>query len=641
MDICHFIIFTLLISVALALEYKGNNSRGNSGSSHGRYVGSRTANYSPFQTNHCPPGFIVSDSGALKNVSSLANATSCKCVEDVKGVVNCANVKGSAAAFILGGHCMTYDELSDSVAISDCVFSCQVEGPLLDGRTDYYLLPTKFSQLEETMCGKVNREGYQCSECRPGYMPPAYSYSPECVPCDLSGKELAKNWMKYLALAILPQSAVFLLMAVFRVGLTRPPWIGMIQIFQAITTPMYLQAITRMLTCASIEQSTTSVFVLRLVVIFYGFFNLDFFRILSPEFCLNLDIMQLLLLEYASAFWPLLLIIVAYLLIELYMRGCSPVVWAWKPVKHCLNRCKKEWHPKSSLIETFASFFVLSWMKLLSISSSLITIDCISNISSDGTKSVDCMRLYSSPNMKFFSREHLIFGTSAFFVFLIFILLPLALLIIYPLKFFHRLLNWCGLHCQALHIFMDSFQGSLRDGTDGAIDCRWFSSCYLIMRIMMVVFGALWNRLFFPIASVVLIGLAIVICTLQPYKRPAHNVFDVAQILILAAFYASHGAVSVAQFASTDQYITFSIGLTFSLSVLPLAVSIGYSIWWILKVKQVGTKLGTRFRQWKQQRQSGLEDSLPDRLNNPCDYVRMETVAGSIQYEEYTSGRQQ
>ena len=427
---------------------------------------------------------------------------------------------------------MTYDEPSDSIAISYCVFSCQVENSLLDGRTDYYSLPANYGQLEETMCGKLNRRGYLCSECQPGHMPPAYSYSPECVPCDLSGTELAQNWMKYIALAVLPQSAIFILMAVFRVGLTRPPWIGMIQVFQAITAPMYLQAATRTLTCSNLEQNTTSVFVLRLVIIFYGFFNLDFFRILSPDFCLNLGIMQLLLLEYASAFWPLLLIIVAYLLIDLYMRGYKPVVWAWKLVRLCMNCCKMEWQPKHSLIETFASFLVLSWMKLLSISSSLIIIDCISNISSDGTILVDCTRLLNSPNKKFFSPQHLIFGISTFFVFLVFILFPLALLIFYPLKIFHRLLNRCGLQCQVLHIFMDSFHGSLRDGTDGTTDCRWFASCYLIMRIMMVVFGSLWNRLFFPIASVVLIAFAIVICTLQPYKKPAHNMFDVAQALL-------------------------------------------------------------------------------------------------------------
>lgn len=577
---------------------------------------------STFQSSHCPPGFTPT----VRNESSYANKTSCKCLKNLKSAVKCVNFTDPASAYILGGHCMTYDKASDTTAISHCRFSCQVKESLLDGRTDFYLLPNNFSDLEEAMCGKMNRQGYLCSQCHPGYRPPAYSYSPECVPCDLTRKELALNWMKYLALAVLPQSAIFLSMAVFKVGLTRPPYVTMIQVFQALTTPMYLQSVVRLLSCWTYKNNMPFTIVLRLLIIFYGFFNLEFFRFLNPEFCLNLDIMQLLLLDYASAFWPLLLIIGVYLLIDIYMRGFKPVIWMWKPVSYCLNRCKREWHPKSSLIETFASFLLLSWMKLLSISSSLITILCVSNVSRDGAVTVDCTHLYNSPNMKFFSQEHLIFGTTALAVSLIFIVFPLVLLILYPCRLFHRLLNWCGFHSQALHMFMDCFEGNFQDGSNGTTDYRWFASCYHVLRILMILLGSLWSRFFFPIVSVVLIAFAIMVYTIQPYKKAIHNVFDTALLLILAAFYASHIAVTTVQFTDTEQYFTFSVGLTFAIGVMPLVISLGYGLWWCIKVKLRGVQLYSRTQQWCtwcKRRHASLEESLPESMDDPNDYHEM------------------
>ena len=108
-------------------------------------------------------------------------------------------------------YCMTYNAASGDSAIATCMFSCPAKGYLLDTKTAFHPLPYNSSSLDETMCGKQNHQGFLCSEYRPGYKPPAYSYSLECVKCNLSHKQLALNWLGYLTLAVLPQSIRFLL----------------------------------------------------------------------------------------------------------------------------------------------------------------------------------------------------------------------------------------------------------------------------------------------------------------------------------------------------------------------------------------------------------------------------------------------
>ena len=67
--------------------------------------------------------------------------------------------------------------------------------------------------------------------------------------------------------------------------------------------------------------------------------------------------------------------------------------------------------------------------------------------------------------------------------------------------------------------------------------------------------------------------------TLQPYKKSIHNTFESALIFILAAFYVSHGAITVSEFASTGEYFILSVCLTFTLAVLPIVISVSYAVW--------------------------------------------------------------
>ena len=112
------------------------------------------------------------------------------------------------------------------------------------------------------------------------------------------------------------------------------------------------------------------------------------------------------------------------------------------------------------------------------------------------------------------------------------------------------------------------------------------------------------------------------VCVIQPYKKSINNAFDATQLLRLAAFYGSHGAVLITQYSTMDDYTLPAAVLAFFRCFVPALVSVGYLVWWIVKMK-----LSSRARQWRQQRRVTIDDSLLDRVNNPENYEEMEMAS--------------
>ena len=112
----------------------------------------------------------------------------------------------------------------------------------------------------------------------------------------------------------------------------------------------------------------------RVVISLYGIWNLDFFCLLYPSFCLHPEVttVQILALDYAIAAYLLVLLAVAYLLVKLHDHGFKFIVCLWRPIHRCFVRFRRDWNIKTSLIDAFATFLLLSYMKFLSVSYSLL-----------------------------------------------------------------------------------------------------------------------------------------------------------------------------------------------------------------------------------------------------------------------------
>ena len=67
------------------------------------------------------------------------------------------------------------------------------------------------------------------------------------------------------------------------------------------------------------------------------------------------------------------------------------------------------------------------------------------------------------------------------------IISPTILLILYPTRLFRKCVSCCGFRrWHALHMFVESFQGQYKDGTNGTHDFRMFSALFLILRILVL-----------------------------------------------------------------------------------------------------------------------------------------------------------
>ena len=92
--------------------------------------------------------------------------------------------------------------------------------------------------------------------------------------------------------------------------------------------------------------------------------------------------------------------------------------------------------------------------------------------------------LYYDASVALFSREHIPFPFLAFFVLLMFNILPLLVVVLYPTRVFQKCLNCCRIRWHAVHAFADAFTGCYKNGTNRAWDYRYFAGFYLLGRIM-------------------------------------------------------------------------------------------------------------------------------------------------------------
>ena len=143
---------------------------------------------------------------------------------------------------------------------------------------------------------------------------------------------------------------------------------------QIIASPPVIQLIySRNLVSNSYHVSHFSQFIIQLAITIGTIWNLDFFRSWYGYICIHPDLnyQQILLLEYAIAIYPLFLILLTFILVKLH-DNFAFVVWLWKPFHRCLAVFRRQWNIRSYLVHAFATFIVLSYVKILNTSFELL-----------------------------------------------------------------------------------------------------------------------------------------------------------------------------------------------------------------------------------------------------------------------------
>ena len=135
-----------------------------------------------------------------------------------------------------------------------------------------------------------------------------------------------RGWALYVFLILFPPTLFFFFVLLFQIKVTSAEMNFFIFIVQ-----LYFLCENQ----APLYETTNSLYYL--LVTFYGFWNLDFFRYILSLICVSnkLTQIQVLALNYIPALYPLLLIVLMYVSIELHDRDYRVFVWLWKPFGKC------------------------------------------------------------------------------------------------------------------------------------------------------------------------------------------------------------------------------------------------------------------------------------------------------------------
>ena len=236
---------------------------------------------------------------------------------------------------------------------------------------------------------------------------------------------------------------------VFNISVTSSRLNGVVFFSQVISIPAFARLL--LLTFATRPDFMIA---LKIASPLYSFWNLDFFRTIIPDICMNVSTLEALALDYAIAVYPIFLIILSYLLILLYNRDIGCLVCMWRPFHKAFSIFKRNWNICTSVIDSFTTFFLLSYVKVLSVSSDLLTY--IHVYSSDDKSST---RLLYDPTLHYFCESHLPYAVLALVLLTLFVIVPTLVLIVYPFQFFQKFLSIFPMHWHFLHAFIDSLQG--------------------------------------------------------------------------------------------------------------------------------------------------------------------------------------
>ena len=540
------------------------------------------------------------------------NATTGKCecsVAQLKGVVQCEDTEGHQLS-IRACTCLSFSEDLDAILTGNCLYTCFVPEGFGERSTNHLLSVSNLTTLNQALCShRYNRQGFMCGECVEGHAPAVYSYTVDCVQC----RDYRYNWLKYLAVAYLPLTLLYFIVLTFNISVTSGEMVAYVALCQIVTTPALVQFYY-------VNNAHNSV-LFRWLLSLYTFWNLDILRSVYPPFCLHPDMSQLMIysLDYIVGLYPLVLIFLTYLVVKIHDRSVV-CVWLCRPVFKLLaliRRHRTDVH--CSLVKGFASFFVLSYVKILDVSFHLLTPSGYTyNLTGEVIGVIKYLR--SDSTVPYFGPAHLPYAVVAIFMFSTFNVLPLVFLCLYPCRCFQQCLNCTHLHHRAVHTFVDTLQGCYQHGPH---DYRHFAALYLSLRVLaLVLFIINDSLLFYSAASAMLMSAAIIVAIFKPYQNAHHSTCDV--ILLLAGSLAALCVASyvAAIFIDPLHYLQGKKGFTMHFIFLLFMVLPLYGLLLLLRflVPSKATNYlkhkVQKLRRWRQ----GYSpmDEVPHRLYSDC-----------------------
>ncbi len=487
----------------------------------------------------------------------------CHCENSDNDGIICNNEKLLSA--LLDCYCVTFDKESSSTFVGSCFYNCEHPNATIknDVRHVYHYLPKNPEKLiNHSACTHFHRTGLLCGDCKEEHSPLVLSYNLSCISCPNGHK----NWWKFILAGIFPLTLFYLFVVLFNINVTSSRLHGVVWASQLLSMPAFVRII---LFALEIHGNLT---IGKVFVTLYSYWNLDFFRSVLPNICLNVTTLQALALEYLIALYPFVLIAISYLTITVYNnKKTSLLLYVWKPFQTLQVKLRKSWDVHTSVIDSFSTFFLLSYVKVLSVSCDLLTPTQIQQLGSNEKQ----LMLYYSPSVPYFGDHHRPYAILAIIFLTVFVTIPTIVFILYPCQFFQKFLSLFSINWHCLHAFVDSFQGCYKDGTEpGTFDCRWFSVITLILNpVLFTLFSLTLSAMYFVYALIVLLILIITLINIQPYKKMSSK-YPSTDLMFLSQLSLTYVAILGREYSSLVIYQYFHtlwIAVSLAVGFIPFA----------------------------------------------------------------------
>ena len=213
---------------------------------------------------------------------------------------------------------MTESKFNDSVFIGQVLFQLDRTKWLLHNSVIFIELPSSISELEEFFCSDSKRQGFLCGQCKPDCGIAIYTYYGlpcEC-PCYSYGTPL------YILLEIGFSTLFFVILVMINFSANSSKWITLVLYFELLARVISTDSYSYTVLAKSGHWVPITLHAL------YGVWNMDFLRLVIPRFCVSqgVSILGAISTGYISAFWPLVLVVLTSLAMNLHKRNYKIVV---------------------------------------------------------------------------------------------------------------------------------------------------------------------------------------------------------------------------------------------------------------------------------------------------------------------------
>lgn len=381
------------------------------------------------------------------------------------------------------------------------------------------------------------REGRLCGACEPGKGVPINQLN-NCVDCT---QYPVPGMIIFILIQLIPVTVMVLIIILFGINLNQGFIIAAVYYFQ-ITGIVYPGLTFNMVEsfCGEFTDYNLNAcnyheyyhYVLPNTV-----FNWNFVSFLMRyPLCISsrMTPLEAITFWYIIPMYPLLLMAVIYVWIRMYDKGYWPVVKVSRPVHYRIARFWRSIGIESSLFQSMASIYTLSFTQLAATSFQILHPTQWHLWNETTTTGI---AFFNDGTVDYFGWPHAIYAIIAIIMLTVFVIIPMIFIQLYPFRFFQQFLSFCHLNKAALVSIMDVFTGPFKPRSDESFEYRYFAGLYFLLRLTVLVLhyipydkgpAILFTQegLFLTFSGMIMI--------FRPYKRNIYNFGDFFVVVFLA-----------------------------------------------------------------------------------------------------------